>query len=171
MSIIHLVEGPVGSGKSTFALELSKKHQAPRLILDDWMATLFKADRPQHGVVEWYMERKDRCVAQIWKSACEIVKANSDVILELGLIKRLDRERLYERVELQGVKLKIYVLDAPRELRRSRVKGRNKNKGLTYSMEVPDHIFDLASDMWEPIGKSECGSHEVEFIGTEAEYA
>ena len=45
--------------------------------------------------------------------------------------------------------LTVYVLDAPRELRRERVQQRNHEKEKTFSMEVPLHIFELtsASDM------------------------
>ena len=167
MAFIHLVEGPVGAGKSTFSSQLSKDYRAPHLILDDWMATLFRPDRPLTGTLEWYVERKNRCIEQIWKLACGIIEAGSDVVLELGLIQRVDRQRIYDRVDAAGYELKIYVLDASREARRERVRKRNKVKGDTYSMEVPDHIFEIASDMWEPIDESESGGHEVKFISTE----
>jgi predicted kinase len=167
VAYIHLVEGAVGSGKSTFASRLSEVHRAPRLILDDWMATLYSPDRPTTGNLKWYLERKDRCIEQIWKLAREIIETDSDVVLELGLIQLAERQRFYERVESAGYKLKIYVLHAPREIRRDRVRNRNKQKSDTYSMEVPDHIFELASNMWEPIDESECGAFEVEFIGTD----
>ncbi len=68
MARIHLIEGPVGAGKSTFAATLSERHAAPHLCLDGWMATLFGPDRPSAGVLDWYMERKDRCLEQI----CEV---------------------------------------------------------------------------------------------------
>ena len=168
MAFVHLVEGPVGAGKSTFSSQLSKEHRAPRLILDDWMATLFRSDRPATGIVEWYLERKDRCIEQIWKLGCEIMETGSDVILELGLIKKVDRQRMYDRVDAAGYDLKIYVLDAPREVRRDRIQQRNNAKGPTYSMEVSAQIFEMASDLWEPIDDTECGGHEVKFISTES---
>jgi len=65
---IHLVEGAVGSGKSTLASRLSEEHRAPRLILDDWMATLYGPDRPSTGNIEWYLERKGRCIEQMWSA-------------------------------------------------------------------------------------------------------
>lgn len=166
MAFIHLIEGPVGAGKSTFASQLGKEYRAPRLILDDWMAALFRPDRPATGIVEWYVERKNRCIDQIWKQACGIIDAGSDVILELGLIQRADRQRMYNRVDAAGYGLKIYVLDAPREVRRDRIRKRNNEKGETYSMEVPEHVFEMASDMWEPFDESECGRHELKFIFT-----
>ena len=40
MAKIHLVEGLVGAGKSTFVAKLSKEHAAPSLILDKWFVQL-----------------------------------------------------------------------------------------------------------------------------------
>lgn len=167
MGTIHLIEGPVGSGKSTFAAQLSKEHQAPRLILDDWMATLFGADRPVTGVVEWYLERKERCIDQIWKLACDVIETGSEAVLELGLIRQSDRRQFFERVDAAGYRLKIYVLDAPLKDRRERVRARNFNRGSTYAMEVPEHVFEMANAMWEPLDESECGGFDIQFISTE----
>src|SRR5687768_55420 len=41
---VHLVLGPVGAGKSTFALELARSSGAVRLTLDEWMTELFRPD-------------------------------------------------------------------------------------------------------------------------------
>jgi predicted kinase len=132
------------------------------------MASLYNPDRPSTGNMSWYLERKDRCIEQMWKTACEIMASDRDVILELGLIQFADRQRFYERVEPAGYDLKIYVLHASRDIRRARVKNRNKEQPSTYSMNVPDSIFELASDLWEPVDESEFGAFEVEFIDTDA---
>jgi predicted kinase len=164
---IHLIVGPVAAGKSTFALELSKQHRAVRLNLDEWMAQLFSPDRPDEGVMSWYTERTARCIEQIWRLTISIIEAGTDVILEIGLIQRRDRERLYRRVAARGYDLTIHVLDAPRELRRERVQQRNQDKGATFSMVVPEHIFELASDMWEPLEEDECSGRDVHFMFTD----
>lgn len=91
VSFIHLIEGPIGAGKSTFAAKLARQIGAPHINLDDWMSTLFSPDRPTYDVVDWYLERKNRCIAQIWKLTCEVAKSGSDIILELGLILESDR--------------------------------------------------------------------------------
>jgi predicted kinase len=164
MPRIHLVEGPVGAGKTTFAAELGKKHRAPCMILDDWFVNLFSPDRPAVGVLEWYAERKERCLSQLWKMASDIVDAGHDVVLEFGLIDRASRARLYGLVSTARYDLTVYVLDAPREVRRERVRDRNRDKGPTYSMEVSDHIFDVASNFWEPFDDDETGARDVRFI-------
>jgi len=168
MPTIHLIEGPVGAGKSTFATKLGKDIPATRLTLDDWMSNLFKPDRPEgEDIMEWYTERKQRCIEQIWKLACDIIETGSDVILELGLIQKIDRQKFYQRVQNKNLLLKVYVLDAPHGVRKERVQHRNMTQGETYSMEVPDHVFEMASYLWEPVSQQECEGIAVEFISTD----
>lgn len=164
MPHIHLLLGPVGAGKSTFARQLCANRRAVRLTLDEWMAQLYSADRPEAGVMEWYVERTGRCIEQIWKLTQSLVAAQTEVVLEIGLIQRPARERLYRRVDAAGYEMDIYVLDAPRDERWERVQKRNQQQGETFSMVVPEHIFELASDMWEPLDEDECRRRNVRFI-------
>lgn len=164
MAKVILIEGPVGAGKSTFSEDLSQKVDAPHINLDSWMARLFRPDRPVTGTIEWYVERKKRCVEQIWDVALQVLNSKCDVILELGLVQSESRREMYERIKESGHEVLVYVLDAPREERKERVRYRNLNKGSTYSMEVPDEIFEIASDMWEEPIDIECEEQDVIFV-------
>lgn len=176
MPRIHLIEGPVGAGKSTLGRELTARHAAPALVLDDWMATLFGPDRPSASAptrerVRWYMERKERCLDQIWKVASGLLDAGSDVVLELGLVQAHARQSFYGRVDAAARELAVYVLDAPREVRRARVRARNQARGETWSMDVPDAFFDHASDLWEAPDATECADRDVQFVNPPARVA
>ncbi|UZR27253.1 AAA family ATPase [Methylococcus mesophilus] len=164
MPAIHLVEGPVGAGKSTFAARLCLMNAAPRFILDDWMATLFRPDRPDTDIIPWYLERKRRCIDQIWNIACDLIDTRTSVVLELGLIRRQDREDFYSRVDAAEFELKVYVLDTPEEVRRQRVRRRNIEKGSTFRMEVPDEMFEIANNLWEAPDSVECRERRISFI-------
>lgn len=166
MPTVFLIEGPVGAGKSTFAARVGQQHAAPRLNLDEWMATLFRPDRPADGFVDWYVDRKRRCIEQIWCVAGDLIDVGSSVILELGLVQRADRDDFYTRVDAAGYPLKVYVLDAPETVRRERVRQRNIERGNTFRMEVPDEIFDLANRMWEPPDDDEIINRDIEFVST-----
>lgn len=166
MSTIHLIEGPVGAGKSTFAAQLGLTHGAPRLNLDEWMATLFRPDRPETDFMAWYQERKRRCIEQIWQITCDLLDTGNSVILELGLIQKADREAFYSRVDGSEYALQVYVLDAPEAVRRERVQQRNATRGSTFQMEVPDEIFTLASRMWEAPDEVESRERDIEFVST-----
>lgn len=164
MSKVYLVEGPVGAGKSTYSAKLSEKIKAPHYNLDAWMARLFSPDRPSTGTLPWYIERKERCVEQIWDTAKRNLDANCDVILELGLVQQDSRQAMYRRIEDSGHTVVVHVLDVPREVRRERVQFRNVEQGDTFSMVVPDEIFEMASDMWEEPQDVECDDYEVVFL-------
>jgi predicted kinase len=166
MATIHLVEGPVGAGKSTFAAQLALTHLAPRLILDEWMVTLFKPDRPNADFMQWYSDRKNRCIEQIWRVACDLIDTGTNVVLELGLVQLSDREEFYCRVDATDCELKIYVLDAPKGVRRQRVRNRNSEKGSTFQMEVPDEIFELANTAWQAPDDAECRDRDIQIIAT-----
>jgi len=166
MARIHLIIGPVGAGKSTFGRELAATHRAVRLTLDEWMPVLFSPDRPDDGVMAWYVERAERCVEQIWRVARDVLAVDRDVVLEIGLIRRLQREAFYARLDAQPSPLTVYVLDAPREVRRARVARRNIERGATFAMEVPPHIFELASDLWEPPTAEERATYDVRLVDT-----
>jgi len=102
--------------------------------------------------MRWYAQRKERCLAQMWATALEIVGAGKDVVTELGLVEVASRERFYGWVDGAGCELTIYLLDAPREVRRERVMQRNRDRGPSFAMEVPEALFELASDCWERLG-------------------
>jgi len=118
--------------------------------------------------MQWYMERTARCIEQIWKLTQSLLEVGTSVVLEIGLIQRRDRERLYRRVDAAGHALTVYVLDAPRELRRERVERRNEQQGDTFFMVVPPHIFDMASDLWEPPDAAERAERDLHFRYSEA---
>ena len=162
---LHLIIGPVGAGKSTFARALGQKHRAVRLILDDWMARLYGADaRPATGRIEWYLERRDRCLEQIWKLATALCEVGTPVVLEIGLLRRAEREAFYRRVEDAGYDLTVHVLDAPRSVRRERVMRRNEEQGETFAQVVPLEFFELASDMWEPPDDDEARERAIRHV-------
>ncbi|WP_296767117.1 ATP-binding protein [Thiobacillus sp.] len=160
MPQIHFIEGPVGAGKSTYAKAIAEKGSFSHIALDEWFARLFSPDRPQENFVTWYIERKDRVLALILNHAHDILATNKDVALELGLIQRAPRQALFRQLLQDGIKFTVHILDAPLGVRRERVRLRNTEQGETFSMIVPDHIFEIASAMWEPPDDLELEEYE-----------
>jgi predicted kinase len=135
--------------------------------LDEWFARLFSPDRPATDFLPWYVERRKRLHELIWSHARDIVASGKDAILEIGLIQRQSRIAFCRRVVDEGLDLAVHVLDAPREVRRFRVQRRNAERGPTFSMVVPDPVFEMASDMWEPPDEVEQSEFSIEFISSE----
>ena len=164
MPTVHLIEGPVGAGKSTFAAVLASRTDGVHIALDEWFAKLFSPDRPAGDFVSWYVDRKERLTDLIWRHSEHLLASGKDVVLELGLIQHGPRIEFCRRVQECGYAPVIHVLDAPTDVRRERVRRRNIEKGITFSMVVPDHIFDLASKLWEAPDEIECEEFEVNFV-------
>ncbi len=160
--------GPVGAGKSTFARKLAREHDAVHFDLDQWMAALFAPDRPSENTMPWYVLRTARCVEQILALTSQMLATRTNVVLEIGMILRRDRDRLYPRIDADPrAELEIWILDADRDVRRARVEARNADRGDTFKMIVPPAIFELASDLWEPPDDDECAGRKVTRIRTD----
>lgn len=166
MGEMILLEGPVGAGKSSHAAKLMEHRRIPHLNLDDWFVTLYSPDRPAEGLMAWYAERKRRCTEQIWKVAGAVVASGADVILEIGLLTRAERATFYQRADEAGVELTVTVVMAPREVRRERVRQRNRERGATFRMEVPEAFFELANDRWEDPDALEIEERRIEVVNT-----
>ncbi len=161
---VHLLLGPVGAGKSTYGLNLARTRRALRLTLDEWMAQLFSPDRPDDDLIAWYVERSGRCLDLIWGLTEQALDCQLDVVLELGLLLEQERHAFYAKLDEAEIAYAVYVLDAPRDTRRKRVEERNRAQGETFAMIVPPHIFELASDRWQPVQDRECIGREVHFV-------
>ena len=88
----------------------------------------------------------------------------NDAIVELGLIKVEDRLKLYTDLEAEGRAYLVHVLEAPRIERKRRVAKRNAEQGETFAMHVSEEIFEIASDMWEPVEAAEQQGRSGRFI-------
>ena len=165
---VLLIEGPVGAGKSTFANALAATDKAIHIALDAWFVALFSPDRPVQNFAPWYIERKDRLLDVIWDHSKNLVNSGCPVILELGLIQQAPRIEFCRRVQADGYGLILHVLDAPIEIRRERVRRRNQEQGSTFSMVVPDHVFEMASALWQPPDEVERSEFTIHFVGNDA---
>lgn len=152
---LYLLVGPVGAGKSTYAKRQISNSSGVFLDVDTCMVRLFGADtRPQQNLMAWYFERRERCRNLLWDLTTDILDTGTDVFLELGLVTNTERETFYGKARDEGVELAIYLLDAPREVRRERVVLRN-HSNLQFIQIVPIEFFERASDAWQEPTESE----------------
>lgn len=148
--IIHVVVGSTGSGKSTYGKQLADQLGSLHFSVDEWMHTLFEADKPKEPTFDWMMERINRIKEQIWQSATSLTDHNIAPVLEIGLTTRTDRSTLFQKAEDLGIEVHLHFLDVSVEERWQRVERRNKQRGETYSLEVTRDMFDFVENMWEP---------------------
>ncbi len=159
---LHLLVGPVGAGKSTYARNRMSVEGGVFLDLDVWMVRLYGGDaRPAENVLAWYLERRERCRSLLWDTSIEILRTGSDVFLEPGLVSLAERSALYTKTLDEELPLTVYFIDAPRDVRRDRVLRRNETANQ-HTQVVPLEFFERASDAWEPPNETE--RHAVEMV-------
>ena len=149
-AIVHLVFGPQGAGKSTYARELATRVGAVRLSVDEWMGELFGPDLTRPLNFAWIMARVQRCEQRIWATASAIGGAGGSVVLDLGFRKLASRTAFRSRAEAAGLAVQLHVVSAPLALRRRRVLARNADQGATFSFEVTPVMFDVMEREFEP---------------------
>jgi predicted kinase len=146
---LNLVFGPCGAGKTTYAHALARRENAVAFVLDDWGARLFGPDLEGPLDFGWMLERLGRCQALIWSTANAVLAAGTSVVLDLGLMSRAHRERIRKMAQEAGLSTQWHFVDAPQEVRRARVAGRNETKGETFVREVAPEMFDMIEALYE----------------------
>jgi len=146
---LNVVFGPCGAGKTTYAHALARREGAAPFILDAWGAHLFGPDVQGSLDFGWMVERLGRCETLIWSTAVAVLGAGASVVLDLGLMRRVDRERIRQRAEASGLSVRWHFVDAPPEVRRARVTHRNTAQGETFVREVPPEMFELMEGFYE----------------------
>jgi predicted kinase len=147
--VAHLVVGPTAAGKSTYARALAADTNGVRFAIDEWMHALFSADMPERMDMAWAMTRVARCQAQVWSVAQQVLATGTDVVLEIGLLRRTDRDTFAAQIDTAGYAARFHFIDAELSVRRQRVLRRNAEKGETYSFDVTPQMFEAMEAYFE----------------------
>ncbi|NOZ51906.1 MAG: ATP-binding protein [Gammaproteobacteria bacterium] len=155
--MIHMICGPVGSGKTTIAHRLADEHGAICFSEDEWLNTLFFADvrpglmdEPSEQIAQWAVERYLRCRVQIWLLCEQLLTQGGQVILDGGLSTKEQRDMLKAKAVTRGFPYQLYYVDSDHHIRKNRVIKRNLEKPKTFSIEVTSELFDLLEECFEP---------------------
>ena len=146
---VHIILGPQGAGKTTYAKMLAEKVNGVHLSIDEWMWDLYGPDLPKPMNFTWIMKRVERCEKQIWLTAKKISKCGCPVILDLGFTKLEKRQLFTSMAKDNNISAQLHYIDAPHSLRRRRVLERNITKGETFSFEVTPGMFDFMEKEFE----------------------
>lgn len=147
---VHLVAGSTGAGKSTYAMRLADDIGGMHLAIDDWMQRLFGPDRPADADFAWYIDRIERCEAQMWQLACDLHRSRAPAVLDLGLTTREHRRRFLARADRARIPARLHYVDVDPDRRWQRVLERNRDRGATFRLEVTREMFDFMESRFEP---------------------
>ena len=147
---LNVIFGPSGAGKTTYANAFARREGAVAFILDEWMARLFGPDIPRQVEYDWLVERVGRCEAQVWATVAAVMATGTSVILDLGLMRRADRERIRQIAEGAELPRQWHYVTAPVEARRARVAERTRVHGANLALQVTPDMFEFVEGVFEP---------------------
>lgn len=151
---IHMIAGPVGAGKTTYARQLAEQTNGIVFSIDNWMSTLFKPDLSAEVDLKtinpsWFSQRVDRCESLIYETSKEVLSAGGVVILDLGFIRKARRDRAHAFASSKALQAQLHYVTAGQAVRQKRVEQRNLERGPTYAMGVTPAMFDFAEKFFE----------------------
>jgi len=115
---LFIVCGLPGAGKTTLATELAAEHHAVRLCPDEWMEQL--------GVDLWDADARQRIEQLQWATAGEILQHGTNIVIDWGLWRRSERDRLLADAHSIGVAVHLVLLDPPLDVLWERVESRDR---------------------------------------------
>lgn len=119
---VLLVCGLPGAGKTTLATELAAEHRAVRMCPDEWMEQL--------DIDLWDADARQRIEQLQWATAGEILRGGANVVIEWGLWRRRERDRLRDEARSIGVAVHLILLDPPLDVLWDRVEARGREARL-----------------------------------------
>ncbi|HET9239132.1 MAG TPA: ATP-binding protein [Oligoflexus sp.] len=125
MPSLHIICGPVASGKTTYARQLAQEKLAVLLSLDEAMLKLY-------GVIdgrEAFLAKQDLCRRYLLDLAADSLRNKVPVVLDWGFWKHQDRLALVARFAQYGCPIEMIYLKTEAELRWQRLTMRNQNPG------------------------------------------
>jgi len=112
-----LVCGLPGAGKTTLATEVAAELGALRLCPDEWMAEL--------GIDLFDGAARATVEARQWEVARAVLGAGGAVVIEWGLWRRWERDRLRDAAHHLGAAVELRHLDVPLDTLWERVSSRD----------------------------------------------
>ena len=125
MATLHLISGLPCSGKTTYARRLHESRGSVLFTLDQWLITLFG----RYSIVavghDEHVRRVLACRELIWTSGSELLRRETDVILDDGFFWRANRMQFIGRARQCGARATTHVVSAPLSIVRDRLRARN----------------------------------------------
>ena len=148
MRTVHMICGPLGSGKTTLARRLEEENAAIRFTHDEWMALLYGQDPPGDRFPEYFL-RISTLINSIWPKCLEL---GLDIILDLNYWRRSQRDEARGIVAARGGTAILYWLDCSKTAASERIQKRNADAGALF---IAPATFELLWPQFEPPGTDE----------------
>jgi predicted kinase len=118
---LYIIQGFLGSGKSTFSKALAGKEGAVRLNADEWCSENYA---PEQLAANW-----DACFADavdnLWKTAKDLLGQNQSVIFDMGFWDTQSRIHARQKALEMNARLVHYYIYAPDNILMERLSKRS----------------------------------------------
>ena len=148
MSIVYLVYGFLGSGKTTFSHQLAQQHAAIRFSIDEWYLRIF-ADSATHELDSIYWKRLTDALNELWP---QVAKRGIDVVLDFGFWSRDLRDEVRSLAHSVGAETRLYWVQCPDAVALERCLARNGTSG---SFVISEEGFQEMKQRFESLGPDE----------------
>lgn len=142
-TILHLICGLPGSGKTALSKKLAATTGAIRFCPDEWIKDIW----PRETSETIGNEHRDQIEQLQWKIGREVLRAGTDIIIEWGTWGRDERIKLRDEAWEVDAEVTFYYLDVPLETLRERISARNKSLG-PHEFLIPDDQLEALLDEW-----------------------
>jgi predicted kinase len=143
---VHLLCGPTGSGKTTFARKLAA-NGAVHLCLDRWMIRLFgqELERPE------FDRKLAACFELFTELAGSIAERGVPVVFDAGFWHKRLRVETRARLAARGVETVLYRCELPDAQRWARLEHRNRAlAGSDSDYLITREMFEAFLGCYEP---------------------
>ncbi len=149
-SVVYLICGFIGAGKTSFAKKLEESTGAVRITKDEWSIRLMGNDPTIDGYEAW-----DHKISGLSRDvAFYLAEKGIEVIIDEGFWAKEERDEMKRIIDAIGAKAVLYYVDTPIETIRDRVARRNDDH-TNDSFKISRELLDDYLRYWQPPGEDE----------------
>jgi predicted kinase len=115
-SILYIIHGFLGSGKTTFSKKLSLETGAVHMNPDEWCVKLFEKNYGQH-----WEKCFNETVNILWEKAAEYLSDGTDVIFDMGFWDKQSRSHAKSIATKCNSDFKHYYIYVPDDIAKERI--------------------------------------------------
>ena len=151
MTILHVMHGFMGFGKTNFAKKLEKEIKAIRFDSEEWMRRLYGFDPEQ--MIDPDMNYHNVNALQ-FELMGKLLDLNVDIIFDTGSWGRKRRDEIRNFAKKHNAECKFYNIICDINLARERNLRRNESEKDTHLL-ITNDTFDMFLKKYEPMDKDE----------------
>lgn len=152
MAVVTMLCGKEGSGKSAYARQLKKQHNAMILSCDEMMLSLF-----DEYLGEDHARVYDRCCKYLYRLAEDLAAAGVDVVLDFGFWSRRQRKEVRAAFKQKGIQTRLCHVTANQDVISQRLAKRNAalGEGTEKAYNIDEGMRALFDARFEEPGPEE----------------